>query len=186
VGRSRPIARTRAHLSTAARGVTPSGSSWGSGRPRTRTRVRRPAPVDARVGGTGRSMPSRALDQRRRGEVAVSGRRGRERLWDLAERIHPAVEARSSASDACWASASPRILEKDCIFSNRLQSWTHGRPHLHPRGRAHALRTRGTRRPADRVVGAGQRRARERTRSGSRHRAGRSTSSKGMCPAPGV
>ena len=49
-----------------------------------------------------------------RGEVAVAGRQGRERLWDLAERVYPgdpvipADEARRSGTGGgCAPSASP-------------------------------------------------------------------------------
>ena len=50
-----------------------------------------------------------------RGEVAVAGRRGRQRLWDLAERVYPAGTrsyrptrpAASATSGGCGRSASP-------------------------------------------------------------------------------
>ena len=51
-----------------------------------------------------------------RGEVAIAGRRKRERVWDLAERVYPADlahacrptrQTRSATNDGCDRSASP-------------------------------------------------------------------------------
>jgi uncharacterized protein YcaQ len=41
-----------------------------------------------------------------RGEVAVAGRRGKQRLWDLAERVYPEVER------ITWKEAQARIQER--------------------------------------------------------------------------
>jgi len=54
-----------------------------------------------------------------RGDVAVSGRRGRQRLWDLAERVYP---SRVKAVPA--ATAKKRRAEK------RLRALGVGRPHI--------------------------------------------------------
>ncbi|MEJ3405220.1 crosslink repair DNA glycosylase YcaQ family protein [Rathayibacter sp. YIM 133350] len=55
----------------------------------------------ASSGWTGNRNVTRMLESlTMRGEVAVSGRRGRERLWDLAERVYPSDGAEISADEA--------------------------------------------------------------------------------------
>ena len=59
-----------------------------------------------------------------RGEVAVSGRRGRQRLWDLAERVYPA------ATPTC-----PRGRGRGSRDERRLRSLGHRPPEGRRRGR---------------------------------------------------
>ena len=68
-------------------------SSTGSGRKVRSRRERSPTPATRpweSTGWTGNKNVVRLLDfMVSRGEVAVAGRKGRERLWDLAERVYP-------------------------------------------------------------------------------------------------
>ena len=65
-----------------------------------------PTPATSRgsrpAGPTTRTSPSCSISWSARGEVAVAGRKGRERLWDLAERVypdHPVIPAAEAARE---------------------------------------------------------------------------------------
>ncbi len=103
----------------------PRAQSWYDDNARFRrdilTRLRDDGPLQSRdipdtaqvpwasTGWTGNRNVTQMLDLLRyRGEVAVAGRRGRQRLWDLADRVYPDVEP--MPLDAAFAERDRRML----------------------------------------------------------------------------